>query len=414
MKQSFFKLDQMRSRKTATIHLQQMLAIFLLCAAIPLTAYAQNKPTLGESTTGIASTVQDNEKTDKSTSEQFDKNIVKYERVPGSFSEGLLPVIRNNHLGYINTIGEEVVLCRMKYFRSDYKSFLIMERGLKIDDADYGDFSDGLARISSFDGASGSEEGNEATNIRYGYIDKTGRMVIPCTYEHASRFSEGKAYVESKSFKGFIDKAGRQLFSVNGHFDSHEYSFSDGLVRIVDLETNKVYFYDGHGRAVLTIPMYRLEIREFHDGLAFCEEENWKGFIDKSGNHVIDCAAYQTVNNFSEGLAAVSKDGQTYGFIDTKGNIVIPISIKANIVPQYTDDGEWENVYEFYDFHCGLCRINKDGKWYFINKNNEVVIEVKEGVPSDMNEGVSLITKRDSKNKVIGYSILSVLNANKN
>lgn len=159
MKQSFFKLDQMRSRKTATIHLQQMLAIFLLCAAIPLTAYAQNKPTLGESTTGIASTVQDNEKTDKSTSEQFDKNIVKYERVPGSFSEGLLPVIRNNHLGYINTIGEEVVLCRMKYFRSDYKSFLIMERGLKIDDADYGDFSDGLARISSFDGASGSEEG---------------------------------------------------------------------------------------------------------------------------------------------------------------------------------------------------------------------------------------------------------------
>lgn len=49
------------------------------------------------------------------------------------------------------------------------------------------------------------------------------------------------------------------------------------------------------------------------------------GFIDiNNGSKMVIPAAYRWANEFSEGLAAVSKDGEKWGFIDEAGNEVIP------------------------------------------------------------------------------------------
>ena len=48
---------------------------------------------------------------------------------------------------------------------------------------------------------------------KYGYIDKTGREVIPCQYDYAEQFYEGRAKVlVMKPFDIFyIDKTGREV-----------------------------------------------------------------------------------------------------------------------------------------------------------------------------------------------------------
>ena len=45
----------------------------------------------------------------------------------------------------------------------------------------------------------------------YGYIDKTGKIVIPLAYEFTIRFSEGLAAVKKNKKWGFIDKKGNTV-----------------------------------------------------------------------------------------------------------------------------------------------------------------------------------------------------------
>lgn len=47
-------------------------------------------------------------------------------------------------------------------------------------------------------------------NDKYGFIDKTGKVVIPCQWRYAARFHEGLAYIEDFSGNYFhIDKTGK-------------------------------------------------------------------------------------------------------------------------------------------------------------------------------------------------------------
>jgi len=59
-------------------------------------------------------------------------------------------------------------------------------------------------------------------NYKNGYIDKTGKMVIPPSFDYASDFSEGLVYVtpygDKKFKKGYIDKSGN--FVIKPRFDT--------------------------------------------------------------------------------------------------------------------------------------------------------------------------------------------------
>ena len=47
---------------------------------------------------------------------------------------------------------------------------------------------------------------------KYGYIDRAGKIVIPCTFDSASSFSEGLAVVNSGGKDYFINKKGERVF----------------------------------------------------------------------------------------------------------------------------------------------------------------------------------------------------------
>ncbi len=89
-----------------------------------------------------------------------------------------------------------------------------------------------------------------------------------------------------------------------------------------------------------------------------------KGFINISTGEKI-AAQYDMVYDFSEGLAAV-QIGNATGFINTKGELVIPCEYANNAI---------------YQFKSGLCNVmthsDKEEKHrcYYINKNGEKAID---------------------------------------
>src|SRR5205807_10269842 len=92
----------------------------------------------------------------------------------GHFSEGLLPVRLPGETDYIDRA------CKKMMMRNGYAA----------------DFSEGLAVVSSKDG-------------QVGYMDRSGKVLIPYMFQAARNFSEGLALVEKEGKWGYIDTSGK-------------------------------------------------------------------------------------------------------------------------------------------------------------------------------------------------------------
>ena len=204
---------------------------------------------------------------------------------------------------------------------------------------------------------------------KYGYIDKTGRAVIPCQYDYTDGFREGMAKVEKSDKYGFIDKTGNEV--VPCKFDDAE-SFSKGLA--VVKKSDKWGYIDKTGREV--IPCQYDNAFDFSEGLAVVEMDGKRGYIDKTVREVIPFK-YDDARSFSEGLAKVQKSGK-WGYIDKTGREVIPC--------QYDDaDG----------FSEGLANVEKSGKWGYIDKTGREVIPFKYDYAPSFSKGLAVVYKSD-------------------
>jgi predicted Ser/Thr protein kinase len=164
-------------------------------------------------------------------------------------------------------------------------------------------------------------------NDKWGFIDKTGKEVIPCKYFRAHNFSEGLAAVKLNDKWGFIDKTGKEVIPYKYFW---AYKFSEGLAEV--RLNGKYGFIDKTGKEI--IPLKYDDVGIFSEGLAAVELNDKWGFIDKTGKEVIPCK-YFWARNFSEGLAAV-KLNDKWGFIDKTGKEVIPCI--------YEDSEEFQKV----------------------------------------------------------------------
>jgi hypothetical protein len=277
-------------------------------------------------------------------------------------------------------------------------------------------FSEGLAAVEVGDKLISVSPGKKRPKDgKFGYIDRTGRLVIKPKFDWAYAFSDGMARVrmgpvEEGKF-GFIDKTGDLV--IHPRFvDARDFSEGFACVTIgvkwkvssveggkrgfVDkseiLVGKRVGFVDKTGRIAIE-PKFDY-VGEFSEGMAAFEKRVngpmkngiW-GYIDKSGNIVIE-PKYSQVRNFSEGLAAVitgsSRKGDCYNYIDKTGEVAI--ETKYNVVGDFSEGLARVAVGVLWEQSKGF-----DTTWGYIDKEGNTVIKPQFDSVGDFSEGIACV-----------------------
>lgn len=257
-----------------------------------------------------------------------------------------------------------------------------------------GDLYDGLAWFGQYD-----NNDNEV----YGFIDTTGKVVIPAKYDTVGDFKDGIATVMINEKWGLIDKTGKEI--IKPQFEGISGVFGDGLMWF--LSNDKYGFIDITGKTV--IPAQFDDTYNFGNGLAPVAVKGKYYFIDTTGKKAFE-AEYDGAYNFSEGLAPVMK-GRLMGYIDTTGKeVVAPMYDQAFVLtegmaPVYRNDvwgfidttgkevikPQYEDVYSFSD---GAAAVQVDGKYGFIDKKGKQLIKpVYSSIYTRFSEGLALVEK---------------------
>ena len=224
---------------------------------------------------------------------------------------------------------------------------------------DVGDFHEGFAYVSNGDGK--------------GFINLQGEIVVPCQFEDVGDFHEGFAKVSNDNGYGFINTQGEIVVPCQ-FYDASD--FYDGIAIVRDRGKDLEYkLINSRGEDV--IPDQFFQISDFSDGLAWAiKDEETYGFIDTKGVFTyVDLQLYDSVNPFHEGLSQVLKDFK-YGFINAQGEIGIPC--------HFDDAG---------DFHEGLAWVETDDSYGFINTRGELQIPYQFELVEDFHEGLARIAK---------------------
>jgi hypothetical protein len=269
---------------------------------------------------------------------------------------------------------------------------------------------------------------------KWGYINKSGKIVIPPQYDGAWDFSEGLAAVQVGDVRGYIDEKGNMVikpqFSMTRKFSEGKAAVfvgagkfgtmmdmrGSGQWKYIDKTGNFLFekvttqfaaaddFHEGEARVKFVFNVHLRSsfintngvVRQFvnkpvgifSEGLAAIAPKQNYGYMDHSGNMVIP-EEFQDAGPFSEGLARVKKDNKWF-FIDKTGKQAFP--------------GEYENAG---DFSEGLAAVQTGGLWGCIDKSGKIVIEPKYDFIAPFSEGIARIVVKgkhgfmDKSGKVI-------------
>lgn len=210
--------------------------------------------------------------------------------------------------------------------------------------------SDGLIKI---------EKGDNPFSMTCGYVDYTGKEVIPPIYSDCKDFYDGLAMVSGADMKSFfINRKGETILKLPGFPTVSQYRGGMYAVR----EGEGFTFYDTQGEKIFSGPYEEIGYYDqLEEGLIPVRQGKLWGYIDLKGNWKIEPQFdignfYEFQNGFVEGRAMVKQGGKV-GFIDTDGNWVVP--------PKY-EDGR--------DFSEGGAQVKMDGQWGLIDlEGNELL-----------------------------------------
>lgn len=230
-------------------------------------------------------------------------------------------------------------------------------------------FVDNAVRFEETISASVFSEGRCAVKLdgKWGYINVEGELVVPADYDEAYAFSEGMAVVGKNDTFEYIELDGKrailQLFS-------KAHGFSEGLAAVAILGTTKLGYIDKSGQFV--IEQKYLQAGKFHEGIAgVCETSGDWISIDKDGKMAFT-AAVIPYDGYGEGLFR-TWDSR---FIDRRGKERFK---QASSIESYRP------------FSNGLVVIKKGGEYGYMDKSGKVAIEPVFEMADDFSEGLAAV-----------------------
>lgn len=200
-----------------------------------------------------------------------------------------------------------------------------------------------------------------------GYINDSGKEVVPLIYEYESSYSSEKGYLEKWNNELLVRvKRNGKYGMVNAQGHEVIPPIYDEIVRVcIENDSDYIRFrksgkYGMVNSKNLTVIPFDYDDLEKHFlcPLIYAKLNGKYGFIDKN-NKVVAPFKYDATNGFRYSdakMAPVSMNGK-YGYIDISGQEVIPFK------------------YEFADcFSQGLAAVVSNGKVGFITESGELAI----------------------------------------
>lgn len=283
----------------------------------------------------------------------------------------LFPIKAGDKWGYVDNKGQYVI-------NSQFEEAFNFSEGLALFKSTDGKFGfigeDGKYVINPiYKDANSFSEGLAAVVMENGkpqFIDKDNKILFSVDKaEYCLGFKEGLARVKIKGKWGFIDKTGKVV--VNPIYEDAQ-DFSDGLAAVAKKDEKKDEvkwgYIDKSGAVKINFQFVKdkdkwfCEPGSFTDGLAFTSSDGkqW-GCIDKDGKYQINPQFEGDFGNpyeFKNGVSLVAQGG-SYGFIDKKGKYVIN--------PQFKEARRFSG-------NNFAAVQHSDGKWGFINKEGKYEI----------------------------------------
>ncbi len=254
-------------------------------------------------------------------------------------------------------------------------------------------------------------------NGKWGYIDKTGKIVVQAIYNSAGYFVEDMAKIakindRNEYLYGFIDISGREVIPPKFITVS---DFDGGSARVKIRES---YFYLLKNGTVLTKNPFD-DVYAATNGVSIFKKDNKYGYVNVDGTILLN-AMFTSAYNFSEdGLAVVStNEGRKieYGVITKNGSFIVP--------PRYTgikhfvkgfsalkENNQWKVIDNkgrlvsetFFDavgsFSNGLINVKKNGKWGYIDSVGKIIVPFQYEVADKFCKGLAIV----GNGKLYGY-----------
>lgn len=277
-------------------------------------------------------------------------------------------------------------------------------------------FSDGLALV----GKRGDLDGGNEKD-KYGYIDRTGKFIIPLKFQIAGDFTEGvaPARVEQQGKYGYIDKTGKFVITPQWTGAS---SFEDSYSII---ENGMLLgFAHRSGRVIMKPCMFPLSPYWIHEGKLYMLDENKLHTYDSTGKHTAvpfpivthkDGFSALSFYGFHDGLARIASNGK-YGYINKKGDIVVPLKwdyaldfdngiahvqlydtngnvTETNLINTNGDLLYKEDHAVYFEFHDGLCSYREGSTYYIIDTAGKLVVTGEWEDMKEFSEGYAPVQK---------------------
>lgn len=225
----------------------------------------------------------------------------------------------------------------------------------------------------------------------YGFIDISGKEIVPFKYKKAAEFSEGLAAVSEDGKKmGFIDLTGKWVIPAQYDWQGlTPYRFTDGAVVVYQDAPREIKNPLNGETATLNIPQAAVINAKNEIIVPFGQYERMDGFKEGLARVEVKAKSDGTMDNGKMDL------GRRFGFINTKGELVIPTI-----------------YYDAAVFREGLANVAIKDKYGFIDQQGNTVIpfEYDNHLHSYFSNGFATMIKRRDGSIICASGVIDVNN----